>query len=68
MSLSRELIPGILSVNLISARIIDVHGVNLERIVVDDLDAQILGFVAGQVERESQILAIVGRVDKTTVA
>lgn len=61
-------IPGIFAVYLITARVVNMHGVDLERVVVDDLDAQVLGLVASQVERESKILAVVGRVDEAAVA
>ncbi len=61
-AIRQNVLPRVLAVDLITARVVDVDGVHLEDIVVDYLDAQVLGLVAGEVEGELQLFAVVGLV------
>ena len=53
--------------NLIAPTVVYMHRMHLERIIVDDLYAQILGLVSGQIKSETQFFARIRLINESVL-
>ena len=63
-SIGQYVLARVFAMDLVAARVVYVHGMHFECVVVDYFDAEVLGLVSGEVKRELELLAIVGLIDQ----